>query len=78
MEYNWLFQIITGYYNWIFLISVVLSLACACVCFLELETTEKWSAAYVANEVKDLAGHEFILQVFTNLVNIRWSFFIDD
>ena len=44
MEYNWLFQIIIGYYNWIFLISIVLSLACVYVCFLEVETTEKWSA----------------------------------
>ena len=39
MGYNWLFQIIIGYYNGIFFIFAALSLAC--VFFLEIETTEK-------------------------------------
>ena len=26
IEYNWIFQIVIGYYNWIFLIPVILSL----------------------------------------------------
>ena len=40
--FNWLFQIIIGYYNPIFLISVVLSLAFFFLLFvfLEVETTE--------------------------------------
>ena len=38
--YNWLFEIIIGYYNTIFLIFDVLSLGCV-FDFLELETTEK-------------------------------------
>ena len=40
---NWIFQIITGYYNWIYLISVVLSLVffvVYVVVALKLETTE--------------------------------------
>ena len=31
--YNWVFQIMTGYYNWIFLISIgLVAYACVCVC----------------------------------------------
>ena len=34
--YNWIFQIITGYYNWKFLISVLLPLVVFLFCFLFL------------------------------------------
>ena len=32
--YNWIFQIITGYYNWAFVVSVVFSFEVLFVCFL--------------------------------------------
>ena len=70
LGYNWLHQIIFGYYNWILQIFVVLSLVCVCVCVCVcalgfLETTKKCfgtrdykklSAACVASVAKEVKG----------------------
>ena len=72
--YNWLIKIIIGYYNWIFLIYVVLSLVFFCFlffffCFLDLEATEfymifqrviytVYQTIYMDYYIWAIAGHE--------------------
>ena len=85
-RYNWIFKIIIGYYNLIFLISVVLSLMCFFYrlrCILEIKTAEGWLFQGVHLCIWTIEGHKLgtlTMQVHNSLTvhNNLWALKFDN